>query len=245
MVQQHTFPQDGDYNDAAHFAQLIGHDILSDYVVSGLDFDTVDYADPTVSVTSGVCTISKSSTTAAQSGKSILSTTFAVQLPAQTVTLTDNTVNYLFVDPQFGQNDSATIRSYTDASNAPAVSLRIGSVDTGAQTTTVDNREPTFEGTSIVGGGSDVSQVLTDTGSNTAGGTEYQLPAGEDSIDFQGTGELTGLPSLQVGGSAVLTDADTGSGNGLDADQVDGANVYVQSSEPSDGSQGDLWFDTS
>lgn len=48
-----------------------------------------------------------------------------------------------------------------------------------------------------------------------------------------------------IGGNTSWHAGNDGSGSGLAADHVDGHNVYVQSSEPSGASDGDIWLDTS
>jgi len=48
-----------------------------------------------------------------------------------------------------------------------------------------------------------------------------------------------------AGGSPILTQNDEGSGGGIDADSVDGSNIFVQSSSPSSPSTNDVWIDTS
>lgn len=59
--------------------------------------------------------------------------------------------------------------------------------------------------------------------------------------DFHGNLRVRGT-SATVDGSEVLTTADEGSGNGLDADTIDGREIYVQSTEPTDWTDGDIWL---
>lgn len=47
---------------------------------------------------------------------------------------------------------------------------------------------------------------------------------------------------LQNRGSRVLTEADEGHGNGLDADTVDGRDIYDGDTEPADWDDGDVWL---
>jgi hypothetical protein len=147
MVVRHTFPQDGDNNDAEHFGQLVGRDIISDYVEQGLNF-TPNYTTPEVTVSNGVCSVKSASETATNSGETVLGVSYVVQLDQQTVALTDSTVNYIYVVPNIGSNDSATISAITDRSNAGETDLLIGTVDTSNDTETEENRSPsttTFE----------------------------------------------------------------------------------------------------
>jgi hypothetical protein len=54
-----------------------------------------------------------------------------------------------------------------------------------------------------------------------------------------------GQKGLSIGDLDDISANGEGSGNGLDADTVDGSNVFVQSTQPSGASDGDIWIDTS
>jgi len=49
--------------------------------------------------------------------------------------------------------------------------------------------------------------------------------------------------TVLANGSRVLTTADEGSGSGLDADTVDGHNLFVQSAQPSSPNVNDIWIE--
>jgi len=139
MAERHVFPQTGDRDDAENFNQMIGHDLLSNQVTNGLSLSP-DYTVPEVDISTGVCFIRRSSATASSTGETRLDATYVVQLPSVTKSLTDNTVNYVYVDPGFGTNDNASIEVYIDQTNPGSDELEIGSVDTSNDTVNEVNR---------------------------------------------------------------------------------------------------------
>lgn len=159
MAQTFTFPQDGDKDDGAHFASMIGASNLSDYVEQGMTF-TVDYGVPEVTVSTGKAFISLDSDTSASTGDTILSPNHVVQTDQQTVALTDNAVNEIYVDPQFSSDDSATIVSST--TSLTGNELLIGTIDTSSNSSSTTNREPDAQFSSV----DVVSGDITD-GTNT------------------------------------------------------------------------------
>lgn len=142
MAEQFTFPQSGDNDDAEHFGSLIGQGNISDYVETGLDLQNYNSAGPDIDVTTGKCFILQASETASSSGDTILRTNSVVQVPStSTLALQDSAVNEIYVDPDFGTDDNATVNATTGS--LPSNSLKIGEVDTTADTVDDDfNREP-------------------------------------------------------------------------------------------------------
>lgn len=143
MAATHVFPQSGDPDDAENFAQLIGHDILTDYVVTGFGF-TVDDSVPEVTISDGLCFISLQSSTASSSGETRLKPNHAVQVASATKSLDDGAVNHVYVEPDITTTDNAWFRVTTDKSAASADALKIGEIDTSGSTssTTQTNRYP-------------------------------------------------------------------------------------------------------
>jgi hypothetical protein len=152
MAEQHTFPQSGDEDDAENFGQLIGQDILSNFVARGFGFNP-DYGVPEVTISTGLCFIRVGSATAASTGETRLDVNRAVQLPQETVSLTDSAVNYIYVSPDFTTNDNASFSVYTNQGNAGANELYIGSIDTTNDTVNEMNRDPSgsFEDLDVSG----------------------------------------------------------------------------------------------
>lgn len=142
MAERFTFPQSGDRDDAEHFASLAGQDNLTEHVERGMGF-TVDYGVPEVTVATGKAFVKISSGTASSSGDTILDLNYVVQIPQQTVSLTDSATNYIYLEPNIGTDDSGTINAYTSTQSSP--SLLIGTIDTSADTSDERNRRPTGE----------------------------------------------------------------------------------------------------
>lgn len=184
-----TFPQSGDPNYAENFAQLVGQSSLSDYVEYGLNL-TPDYTVPEVTVSEGVSFIYKSNGTTA-GGDELSGQNYVVQTKGQTVALTDGAVNHVFVNPNISNDDSPSIFVETNESDATQPSLKIGEVDTSADTESVTNRihplestagdglrkssgalsvEPAdFAGAGLADDGSDNLELVNDTITATAG----------------------------------------------------------------------------
>jgi hypothetical protein len=152
MAEQHTFPQSGDEDDAENFGQLIGQDILSNFVARGFGFNP-DYGVPEVTINTGLCFIRVGSATAASTGETRLDVNRAIQLPQETVALTDSAVNYIYVSPDFTTDDNASFQVYTNQGNAGPNELYIGSVDTTNDTVSEENRDPSgsFEDLDVSG----------------------------------------------------------------------------------------------
>lgn len=219
MAEQHTFPENGDNDDAENFGQMIGHDILSDVVITGMGF-TVNYTTPDVTIGTGVATIRLSSDTAASTGETRLNVTRVVQLPQDTLTLVDGDVNHIYVEPQFGTDDNAIFASYTNTGNAGANALKIGEVDTTADTLTQLNRE-VDSGVSVSDGGSLVVSdssdinfsggiIVSDDGDSTVT-IDHEDTSTQSDVSGSGGSSVTGVTLDEYGHVSGLstTDFDT------------------------------------
>lgn len=151
MVQTHVFPQNGDNNDAEHFGQLVSHPLLDDQVITGCGF-TYDGAVPEVTVAQGVVSINVGTQTAPSTGEDVLAVAITVQLPQQTVALTDSATNHVYVEPDTATQDNASVQAYTSTGTAPANALKIGEIDTSADSVTELNRVPSLNTLSIGSG---------------------------------------------------------------------------------------------
>lgn len=141
-----TWPQHGDEPDAAHFAYHLGLSNLLDYVEDGLELQNVDYGGLTFDVAEGKAYILKSSMDTASSD--IATQTFSIvgtvvgYAGGTGFTLTDGDVNYVYLDANFGTDDSPQIVVNTTGNAPTDESLLIGRIDTANDTTTPTNREP-------------------------------------------------------------------------------------------------------
>ena len=169
-LQDKLFPQSGDPNDAALFAQLAGHRNNLDYVASGLGV-TVNYTEDQVTVGEGVCYISQGTGTTTL-GESVENLGYAVQVAETTVALADPAGdNYVVVEPTLSTENSVNVAVYTDPTLAGDPSLVVAYIDAVGETEELRNRHPvaTFdsvvvEGEFEVAGGFNSDDGLTISG---------------------------------------------------------------------------------
>jgi len=138
-VEQLTFPQSGDADDAEFFGGMIGQENLSNFVERGFGF-SYNSAVPEVDVSQGKGYISLDQATASSSGEDVLSVNYVVQTPAQTVPLAGSALNYIYLEPNFGTDDNGNVSAYT--SEQPGDALLIGTIDTSSDEVTELNRAP-------------------------------------------------------------------------------------------------------
>jgi len=138
-MARYTLIQSGDFNAAENVGALAG-DIKREGIVDGLELSNLDTAAPSIDVAAGK-TVHIVPTQVAEAtlddGSTVSEQRDQVQLVAhvdsQTVSLTDGTVNELFLDPQVGTDDSPqldVVTTGTPSSNA----VKIGEVDTSNDT---------------------------------------------------------------------------------------------------------------
>lgn len=143
----HVYPEDtgtgatdGDYADAANLAQLVHSMGFSDTVVSGMNFSNI--SGTSVDIGSGVAVVSDTSATAKNTSESRTGVSYVVEADARTgLTLTDNSINYIFLKIDLTSDD--TITYHIDTDNTPPTDpyLNIGTVDTNDNTATELNRD--------------------------------------------------------------------------------------------------------
>jgi len=138
-MARYTVLQSGDFNAAENFGALAG-DIDRNGIVSGLALSNFDSAAPSIDVADGKTVHVVDSQTAEaelDDGTTISEQRDQVQLvchvDSQTVSLTDGTVNELYLDPQPSSDDSPQIESVTSGS-PPADAVKIGEIDTSNDT---------------------------------------------------------------------------------------------------------------
>jgi hypothetical protein len=142
------FPQPDQDADAANFAQWNSTGIAEAYAVRGVELTNPDYSAGTVDVTAGKVRIWKESFEATQKSKvREHGTQFMATLDAQTLSLDDTSVNFIYVVPGFQQAGTKTPSfSVTQAQNPPTPeSVLIGEVDCPNSTTSERNRFPDGE----------------------------------------------------------------------------------------------------
>jgi len=147
-MADHSFPQSGDPDDAANFAEHLGRSNITDYVEYGLELQNIDYGALTFDVSEGKAYLLGDTATAASTGETRHRVDHVVHLDARAgLALTDGAVNHVFVDGNIGTNDSPAIVVNTTGAAPSDSSLKIGEIDTSADTATELNRAPegTFE----------------------------------------------------------------------------------------------------
>jgi len=153
-MADHSFPQSGDPDDAANFAEHLGRSNITDYVEYGLALQNIDYGALTFDVSEGKAFLLGETATAASTGETRHRVDHVVHLDARAgLELTDGAVNHVFVDGNVDTDDSPTIEVNTTGDAPSDSSLKIGEIDTGADTATELNRAPegTFEVVTING----------------------------------------------------------------------------------------------
>ena len=192
-TEPNTFPQFGDPDDAARFAQLIGHDALTDYVATGLELDA-DFSSSELHVSEGVFYVSRESQMAGSDGKEIHSLGYVSQVGSETLALPDSGSRYVVADSDVNTTDNPHVDLYEDDSEIPEAALVIGTVDVDDEVVTESNRSPEASFESI-----DATTVSTTRSVKSS----QTLSVDEDSgVVISGPLELDGV--LDVDGS--LTD---------------------------------------
>lgn len=237
----HVFPEDsgtgateGDWSDAANFAQLADAVGLTDYVVRGLGF-TYDSATPALDIGQGVAVVTDSSATATNTSEARDGVAYVAEADARTnLSLTDGAVNEVFLSVDLTADDTLSYSISADGSTpASQPWLKIGEVDTSADTTTTFNRRADFlealdSGTSIADVGSlnfgtdltvtddgDGQVTIDASGSSTDTRVESQdagtqLYVDTTALNFDSTTDLTvtdnGSGKVTIGSSSTSTD---------------------------------------
>lgn len=186
MTTRHTFPQPGDTNDAAKFAQHLGRDNITDYVATGMDFN-VDYTVPEVTVTDGKAYASRENATATLASEDLnYGFDYVFEFTQRTTGLVDNALNYVWLDGQIGTDDSPEIHTNTTGTEPVDTTVLLGVVDTSDNTYELGNRDPdaTFEAIS--------------SDSSISGGASYTVPSGYR-MDVGDEYEINGTLDIEQG----------------------------------------------
>jgi len=136
-----TGATDGDFNDAANFASLAQATGLKNYVVQGLNF-TLNAGTPSLDISEGKAVVTADSATANQSTETRDGVAFVADMDARTgIALTDADVNHVFLQVDLSTDDTINIIVNTTNSAPSQPYVKLGTVDTSADTTTELNRE--------------------------------------------------------------------------------------------------------
>jgi len=139
-VENNTFPQSGDPDDATRLAQLVGHDSLTDYVGSGLHLDA-DFEADELTISEGVFYTSSPSDEATSDGETILDLGYVSQLKETTIDLPESGSQYVVVDANVGSTDSPLITLESDLDDLPTSAIEIGEVSVDDESVVETNRE--------------------------------------------------------------------------------------------------------
>jgi len=130
-----TFPQPGDLPDAAYFAFASGR--ARSGIISGLTF-TADFSAPEVTVDPGKAVIDRGDMTTVHPNispaETVSDAVAVVEIESQTVALASGTLNHIFLDANIANDDSGTVIQNTTGAKPTTASLKIGEVDTSANT---------------------------------------------------------------------------------------------------------------
>jgi len=128
-----TFPQPGDLPDAAYFAFATGR--ARSGIVSGLTF-TPDFTVPEVTVDAGKAVIDRGEMTTAHPDidppETVSDAVAVVEIEPQTVALDSATLNHIFLEANVSNDDSGAVVANTTGSKPTNASLKIGEIDTSA-----------------------------------------------------------------------------------------------------------------
>lgn len=182
MATRHTFPQSGDTDDAANFAQHLGRENISHYVEEGMGF-TVDYSAPQVTVADGKANVLVDTVDASLAAETLhFGADHTVEFTELTESLVDNDFNYVWLDAQLDTDDSPALAHNTTGTPPTSDSLLIGTVDTVNNEHSLSNRDPTAR-----------FQALAHQDTIKAGDS-FTVPAGYEMLvgpDFSVQGDLT------------------------------------------------------
>lgn len=146
-----TFPQGGDNDYSENFGTWLARSNITDYVEEGMDVTITDPSAPEAEITAGRAFVSGTDInfTETAAGDDRMTVDIVVIKPQETITstdgLTDSDVNHIYLNPNFGTNDSAVYNVYTDESNAAVEAIKIAEVDLVNDTVTLTNQNPDTE----------------------------------------------------------------------------------------------------
>jgi hypothetical protein len=238
-VTDFTFPQSGDADYSENFNTWLGRSNLTDYVEEGMSVSISDASAPELTITEGKAFISQDQKTISANSETRLTLDYCIIKPQETVVsgdgLTDSTVNYIYLEPNFATNDDPIYVAYTDQTNAGANDLLIAEVDLSADTVTQRNRDP--DSSWDEGAFSFVLNIpVTDDTSNLSTGQgNLAFVDGTGSQD-EGLHQHTGSAWEKVG-LEVINELD-------DVSNISGFDRGTTAQRPAAGTEGRIYFNT-
>jgi len=130
-LDDNIFPQDGDPNDEAFFAQLVSHDQLSDYVAAGLTV-SADFSNYEIDITDGLCYIARAESIAGTNDVTMTNVGYAVQVASRTLSIPTTGTNYVSVEPDFNATNTIAVEVRSSEAAVPDDGLIIAIVDSDA-----------------------------------------------------------------------------------------------------------------
>jgi len=131
-----TFPQHGDFPDAAFWASLGGAPPTS-AIVSGLSFEP-DFVTSDLTVQSGKSILNRGAMETEhpeiKPPKTLTNTVTVAEIDQKTLNLVDNTVNHIFIDASVDVDDAPLIVSNSVNTTPSETSFKIGQVNTDNNT---------------------------------------------------------------------------------------------------------------
>jgi hypothetical protein len=232
MTNDHVFPEDigtgapgGDAADAANFGALAQHDLLSDYKATGLSVFNVDYTGLTFDLSAGKAFIKDASALTAQTGQSRdRGVVYEVEVASRSdISLTDASVNEVYLDVDLNNDDSITVNVITDGSTPSTPYLKIAEIDTTNDT--VDegfNDSLDVSGYDLVDGNTLVWDSSAGEVPDSALGSIENTTLQNDSVTVTGGNGIKNGGSVSLGSSITLdVEPADFAGSGLNDDGSD------------------------
>jgi len=143
-MSDYVFPQFNDYDDPQNFAFHLGQSNLGDFVEYGLSL-TADHAAETFDLSEGKAYVEQTDAVGDASGETRHRLVYGVHVDAiaDIGFATTNGVNYVWLDPNLGSQDSPDIVVETNNAAPSDASLKLSEIDAANDTAAVEtNRAP-------------------------------------------------------------------------------------------------------
>ncbi len=209
-IENNTFPQSGDPDDAVRLAQLVGQDVLTDHVGSGLHLDP-DFEANELTVSEGVFYTSSPSDEATSDGETILDLGYVSQTKETTLSIPDSGTYYVVANANVDTTDSPSITIEDDDSDLLDASIVIGELSVDEEVIIESSR------------GSEVENQLADHTSQDSGVhgvSEDDAVASQNDVDVVST-DLDAHSSADSGVHGVAGDDTVASQNDVDTVSTD------------------------
>lgn len=208
---------ESDYVDAALVGQLAHTPYVTDLVVEGFSLSP-DYSTPSVTIERGVARVSEPETTTPDhSGDggpkplTVRNVTYTVQTDSnKTISLTTDTVNEIYLVATPSTSDGISFEAVTNGSSPSDPSLKLGEIDTAAQTKIETNRYPDITAASLTSKGNITAGSVDSEGQITENGNPVLTTVDDISSltveNIDGTPVVTEASALQAGNKLSFSD---------------------------------------